>query len=87
MIKKMKTGLTTFIFYKEKNVLIMEFNTTPDEGTSGVLKFRKLQPSQRKINIQDQHLDIQLCDKHLIYSIEISKIFICNIRDIHINLH
>ena len=25
------------------------------------------------MDIQDQYLDIQLCDKHIIYSIEISK--------------
>ena len=25
------------------------------------------------MDIQDQYLDIQLCDKHLIYSIELSK--------------
>ena len=30
-------------------------------------------PTRRKVDIQDQCLDIQLCDKHLIYSNEISK--------------
>ena len=29
--------------------------------------------TRRKLDIQDQYLDIQLCDNHLIYSIEISK--------------
>ena len=29
--------------------------------------------TRRKMDIQDQYIDIKLCDKHLIYSIEISK--------------
>ena len=37
---------------------------------------------QRKMDIQDQYLDIQLCDKHLIY-IQLKYL---NIKDIHINL-
>ena len=36
-------------------------------------RFLNKHNTQRKIYIQDQYLDIQLCDKHLIYSIEISK--------------
>ena len=30
-------------------------------------------PARKKMDVQDQYLDIQLRDKHLIYSIEISK--------------
>ena len=41
----------------------------------------------RKMDIQDQYLGIQLCDKHLIYSIEISKYSaVMSEIDIHINL-
>ena len=29
--------------------------------------------ARNKIDIQDQYIDIQLCDKHLIYSVVISK--------------
>ena len=41
-----------------------------------IVEYIDINPKRRKMDIQDQYLDIQLCDKHLTYSILISKIFI-----------
>ena len=38
--------------------------------------YKDINPERRKMDIRDQYLDIQLGDKHLRYSILISKIFI-----------